>query len=214
MIITIDGPAGAGKSTIARLLAERLGYELLDTGAMYRSVAWSCLAKNIDMEDQDQIAFVARGVSIRFEDQTVYVNGTDATKAIRHPDVTRIASIVAAIPAVRERLVELQRMAAEGRNIVCEGRDQGTIVFPNADRKFFVTASIEARARRRQAELAGRETHQSLAETIDQLQQRDERDRTRDIAPLKPAEDAIEIDTSDLTIDEALEKVLGYCTNQ
>ena len=196
MIITIDGPAGARKSTIARLLAERLGYELLDTGAMYRSVAWSCLAKNIDMEDQDQIAFVARGVSIRFEDQTVYVNGTDATKAIRHPDVTRIASIVAAIPAVRERLVELQRMAAEGRNIVCEGRDQGTIVFPNADRKFFVTASIEARARRRQAELAGRETHQSLAETIDQLQQRDERDRTRDIAPLKPAEDAIEIDLS------------------
>ena len=181
---------------------------------MYRSVAWSCLAKNIDMEDQDQIAFVARGVSIRFEDQTVYVNGTEATKAIRHPDVTRIASIVAAIPAVRERLVELQRMAAEGRNIVCEGRDQGTIVFPNADRKFFVTASIEARARRRQAELAGRETHQSLAETIDQLQQRDERDHTRDIAPLKPAEDAIEIDTSDLTIDEALEKVLGYCTNQ
>lgn len=210
MIITIDGPAGAGKSTIARLLSERLGFELLDTGAMYRSVAWACLDKNIDLEETDQVATVARGVVIGFEDQSVFVNGTDVTAEIRDPDVTRLASIVAAIPAVRDRLVELQRIAADGRNIVCEGRDQGTIVFPNADNKFFVIASLEARARRRQAELAGRENHQSFSETLDQLRQRDDRDKSRDVAPLVPADDAVEIDTSDLTIDQALEQVLTF----
>ncbi len=211
MIITIDGPAGAGKSTIARLLAERLGFELLDTGAMYRGVAWACLSSNIDLERHADVARIAQAVTIRFERENVLVNGIEATHQIREPDVTAIASIVAAMPVVRERLVELQRTAASGRNMVCEGRDQGTVVFPNAERKFFVTASLEARAKRRQAELAGRDRHQSLKETVRQLAERDERDISRDIAPLKPAPDAIEIDTSDLTIDQALAKVQSLC---
>ncbi len=209
MIITIDGPAGAGKSTVARLVAERMGFELLDTGAMYRAVAWACLRGNIDLKDPHEIARVARSVSIRFDGPRVLVNGVDATREIRSPDVTSLASVVAAIPAVRERMVELQRIAAEGKNIVCEGRDQGTIVFPDADRKFFITASLEARARRRQAEMAGRGEYQSYKETLEQLRQRDERDRTRSVAPLVAAGDAIVIDTSELTVDEAVEQVLA-----
>lgn len=214
MIVTIDGPAGAGKSTIARLLAEQLGFELLDTGAMYRAVAWACLTQNTDLEDRARIAEVARSVTIEFERQRVLVNGIDATAVIREPDVTRFASVVAAIPAVRERLVDLQRKAADGHDIVCEGRDQGTVVFPDAEAKFFVTASLQARARRRQAELAGTENHQSLSETLNQLQDRDRRDQNRDVAPMLPAPDAIRVDTSELTIDEAVSLVLKHVRNQ
>lgn len=211
MIITIDGPAGAGKSTIARLLSERLNFERLDTGAMYRSVAWACLEANIDLEDQAAVAVVVADFSIEFHGQRVIVNGTDATDRIRSSDVTSLASIVAAIPIVRERLVELQRLVAAGKDMVCEGRDQGSVVFPKADRKFFVTASLESRARRRQAENAGRDTHESFKDTLAQLRERDERDRSRDISPLVQPDDAIEIDTSDLTIDEAVDKVHLFC---
>lgn len=211
MIITIDGPAGAGKSTIARLLSERLDFERLDTGAMYRSVAWACLTANVALEDKENIARVARGITIDFEGHQVIVNGSDATDRIRSSDVTGLASVVAAIPAVREKLVELQRHVASGKNMVCEGRDQGSIVFPDAERKFFVTASLESRARRRQAETAGRERHESFRDTMAQLRERDERDRSREISPLIQPEDAIEIDTSDLTIDEAVDLVHSYC---
>jgi CMP/dCMP kinase len=202
MIVTIDGPGGSGKSTAARLLAERLGFRFLDTGAMYRAVALKSLSAGIDLNDTARIAQIAKDIEIDAVGSVVQMDGCDVTTAIRTPDVTSAASRVAAIPDVRTAMVLLQRKAAHGRDIVAEGRDQGTVVFPDAKCKFYLTASVEERARRRQHELQDQGQHMTFDEIRSQLVERDTRDATRPTSPLRPAEDALSIDTSRMTADE------------
>ena len=207
MIVTIDGPAGSGKSTAARGLAERLGFEFLDTGAMYRCVAWSVLQQQVDPADEAAVVEVSRQTHIAFSDARVLVNETEVTGQIRTPEVTEVASVVAQYPGVREELVRLQREAASGIDIVSEGRDQGTVVFPDAFCKFFLVADPEERARRRYDELQAQDKQITVEEILDQIYQRDQRDEQRVVAPLKAADDALEINTSSLTIDEVLDRL-------
>ena len=202
MIVTIDGPAGTGKSTVARTLADRLGFEFLNTGAMYRAVAYACLQSGLDLNDQLAVADIANQVEIAFAKNRLLLGGQDVTHAIHGQDVTQSASIVAANPAVRARLVDLQRRVGKDSNLVTEGRDQGTIVFPNAECKFFLTASPEERARRRQRELQEKGDAITLAELIEQQQLRDRRDESRTVSPLRPAEDALQIDTTEMSLAE------------
>ncbi len=204
IIITIDGPAGSGKSTLAKLLASRLGFDFLDTGAMYRAVAWASLQANLMPQDTQSMGMIAAQLPLRMQDKHVFINDTDVTLDIRHPDVAQMASIVASVPAVREALVTQQRTVAQGRRMVTEGRDQGSVVFPDAVCKFFLTASPVVRASRRYSELtaAGREV--DFETLLAQQQERDERDQNRACSPLVKADGALEIDTSDLTPDEVL----------
>ena len=209
MIITIDGPAGSGKSTVARLLAERLHIRFLDTGAMYRAVALAVLNAATDENDLSAVAQIARGVTISFDNDRLLLNELDVTSEIRSPQVTAISSIVASNPDVRERLVELQREIGKRGSMVTEGRDQGTVVFPDAEHKFFVKANLEARARRRQRELSYKGVDQPIPVVMDQLRLRDDRDETREHAPLKPAKNAVVVDTSDLTIAHVVEMLIS-----
>lgn len=205
MIITIDGPAGAGKSTAARGLADRLGFEFLDTGAMYRTVAWACLDRGVDLADSDAVAKVAQTVTLSFDEESVLCDGRDVTAEIRTAEASEAASIVAPIPAVRHEMVRLQRDAAANRNVVSEGRDQGTVVFPDADCKFFVTADPKERAQRRHAELSAKGQEIPIEDVLKQIIDRDERDRTREIAPLIVPNDAFKVDTSSATQDEVID---------
>lgn len=204
MIVTIDGPAGTGKSTAARRLAARVAFHFLDTGAMYRVVAWGCLQRGVDAGasagtgDGAAAAEVARTLRIGFEGERTLADGVDVTLAIRSGEVTRMASVVAQVPEVREELVRQQRRIAEGRDIVCEGRDQGTVAFPHAECKFFLTAAPLERARRRQQELAEKGEEVPLEQLLAEQTERDERDANRAVAPLKPAADAIIVDTTNL----------------
>lgn len=207
MIVTLDGPAGSGKSTIARQLAERLGFAFLDTGAMYRAVAAWCLHKNIPLDDPDAIADMAQTLELVVEDDRLIINQWDVTHQLRTLEVTTAASQVAVQPSVRDALVKLQREVAEGKDIVTEGRDQGTVVFPDAECKFFVTASPDERARRRLRELENNGDSVDFAEVLQQILERDERDATRKVAPLLPAPDAVVVDTTTMQPEEVLNQL-------
>lgn len=208
MIVTIDGPAGTGKSTAARRLAERLGFQFLDTGAMYRVVALRCLEQAANPESDEASGALARSAEITFEDCRTFLGGRDVSQLIRETNVTQAASLVARNPSVRSAMVELQRAFATGRDIVTEGRDQGTVVFPLAELKLYLTADPVERARRRFDELRAQGQSVTLEELLEQQGLRDERDRTRDVAPLRPADDAIVIDTTSLSIEQVLERML------
>jgi CMP/dCMP kinase len=205
IIITIDGPAGSGKSTVARQLAQRLGVRFLDTGAMYRGVALAVVRAGISEGDQEAVATIAADVQIDFKEENLLLNGKDASQDIRTPEVTAVSSIVAAYPAIRSRMVELQRSIGAIGSMVTEGRDQGTIVFPNADHKFFITASLETRSRRRQRELSSNGANLKLSVVREQLRQRDDRDEQRAHAPMKPAKNAIIVDTSEMNIGDVVQ---------
>jgi CMP/dCMP kinase len=209
MIVTIDGPAGSGKSTVARRLAERLGFDFLNTGAMYRAIALKCVREGTNLDDEDAVTACARAAVITFPDNQPHLDGEDVGDALRTEPVSAAASRVAVNRRVRELLVDMQRRVAGDRDVVTEGRDQGTIVFPDAELKIFLTATAETRAARRYAELAAIEgappDDVTYADVLAQIRDRDERDANRPLAPLMPARDAILFDTSDLTVDEAVD---------
>jgi cytidylate kinase len=207
MIVTIDGPAGAGKSTSARELARRLGFDFLDTGAMYRAVALAVLRSGIDSGDESALADLLARLRLDMPPGRVVLDGADVTGLIRTPEVTAASSVLAVLPAVRRRLVELQRAIAANRDIVCEGRDQGTVVFPEAGCKFFLTADPEERLRRRQRELEGRGEVVDLDALRRAQQERDERDSGRAVAPLRPADDAVLLDSTGLSPEQVAERM-------
>ena len=204
MIITIDGPAGAGKSTVARMLADRLGFEFLDTGAMYRAVAWACVDRGVDLNDADTVSETVADISIQFEGDRIVCNGRDVTTEIRSAEAGHAASIVAAVPAVRLEMVRLQRESAAGHDYVSEGRDQGSEVFRDSQCKFFLTADPKERAGRRLLELQSRGQSASMEEVLAQIIDRDERDCSREIGPLVKADNAVEVDTSGKTIEQVV----------
>jgi cytidylate kinase len=200
MIVTIDGPAGTGKSTAAKRLADRLGFEYLDTGAMYRGIAARCLQDGVDPGDEAAVSALVSALAFDLTNGRVAVGGLDVTDLLRTPETTRAASIVAQNVHVRAALVEQQRRLAADRDIVCEGRDQGTVAFPQAECKFYLFAAPEVRAQRRQQELAAQGRDMSLDELLAEQSVRDERDANRAVAPLRPAADAVLIDTSQLDL--------------
>ena len=211
--IAIDGPAGAGKSTIAKLLAERKGFIYVDTGAMYRGLAWYFLTKGIRPDDEEAVTKACEEVKIdiAYENgkQQIYVNDKNITDHLREEAVGNMASKSSAVPAVRARLLELQRDLA--RRVVMDGRDIGTSVLPDADVKIFLTASVDTRAGRRYNELLGKGESCDYAQIAADIEERDRRDMTREISPLCRAEDAELIDSSEMTIEEVVEKIESFC---
>ncbi len=210
LIITIDGPAGTGKSTAARLLASRLELPFLDTGAMYRAVAWRCLQHGVAFDDEPQVVQQAQQIHFEFSGNRLLIDGDDPGDELRSDEVSQSASVIATLPAVREVLVEQQRKLAGEYSLVSEGRDQGTVVFPQAECKFFLTASAEVRAERRWNDLCEQNPKLSKEMILEEIQQRDERDQTRKAAPLKPAGDAIIIDNSEKTREEVVNLLVEY----
>ena len=210
-VIAIDGPAGAGKSTVAKIVAEKLGYTYIDTGAMYRGVAWKTLQQSQEVTDE-AILHAVRDIDVRLacteNGPRVTVDGTDVTQAIRTPEVTHIVSHVAALGPVREKMVELQRVMAADGAVVMDGRDIGTNVLPNADVKIFLTASVEERARRRCDEMKEKGYAVDFEELKKEIADRDKQDSERAISPLRQAEDAVLLDSTALSIDEVVARIM------
>ncbi|MCI9604717.1 MAG: (d)CMP kinase [Ruminococcus sp.] len=213
--VAIDGPSGAGKSTIAKLVAKEKGYIYVDTGAMYRALAVYFLEKGIAPEDRAGIIAAAgeAEVSIRYEEgvQQVYLNGENISSKLRAEEVGNMASKTSIIPEVRERLLELQRSLAREKDVIMDGRDIGTNILPGADVKIYLTASVETRARRRYEELIEKGAACDYQEIAKDIQERDDRDMNREVAPLRQAADAVLVDSSDMTIAEVVEKIAGLC---
>ncbi len=213
MVVTIDGPAGAGKTTVSRALADRLGYRYVDTGALYRAVAYAARRKRMRTDDDAALEELCRGLDLKFvtsaSGQRLLSAGTDITDHIRTPEITMLASGVSARPAVRAYLLKVQREMGRQKGVVFEGRDMGTVVFPDAEMKFFLDAAIETRANRRYLELQD-SSSQKPEEVENDMRQRDQNDSTRDLAPLVPAADAVIINSTDLTVDEVIEQMLAH----
>jgi cytidylate kinase len=209
-VVAIDGPAGAGKSTIARLLADRIKYTYIDSGAMYRALTLKVLDSSINIADTKEIIEISKEVDIDFMDKCIYLDGKVVDKQIREERINKNVSIIAAIPDVRKNIVRIQRRISIGKNVVMDGRDVGTVIFPNAFIKFFITASLEERAMRRCAEIEASGMSVDLQDIKCQIEKRDYTDSTREDSPLMQAEDAILIDTSGKSIEEVLQVVINF----
>ncbi len=209
-VVAIDGPAGSGKGTITKLVGEELGLVYIDTGATFRCVALNMIQENIKIEEEDKIEEILKKINIEMrEDGKIFLNGEEVTKRIRENDVNNLVSPISVLKVVRDKLLEIQRNIAKGKKVIMEGRDIGTVVFPNADVKIYLDATPEERAKRRvkQNEEKGIET--SYEEVLKNIIDRDKRDSSREIAPLKKAEDAIYIDSSNMTIEEVKNKIIS-----
>ncbi len=213
LVIAIDGPSGAGKSTVARLLAQRLGYIYIDTGALYRSIGWKAKKENLDTTDENALADLCGRTEVTIKqdnsDPRFYVDDHDVTREIRTPEMGMMASIVSKSPAVRARLLTMQRELGKNGGVVMDGRDIGTVVFPGADRKFFLEASAEERGKRRYRELKEKGMDVDLAQITREIMDRDSQDRGRSISPLRKADDALLIDSSFLSIEQVVDRMLA-----
>ncbi len=214
-VITIDGPSGSGKGTIAGLLAKQLGWSLLDSGALYRLLAFAAQNHGVDLTNEEAMKLLAAHLDVQFvaaddgQGQRIILEGEEVTDAIRNEQIGAGASLVASLPAVREALLQRQRAFQEMPGLVADGRDMGTVVFPDAPLKVFLTASAEERARRRYLQLKAKGDDVNLASLLDEIRARDERDTQRAVAPLKPALDAIQLDSTELSIEQVLERILS-----
>ena len=208
-VITVDGPSGSGKGTLCALLAKQLGWNLLDSGALYRLLAFAAGNHGIDLTNEEALKQLAAHLDVQFIDKRIVLEGEEVTDAIRNEQVGAGASMVASLPAVREALLQRQRAFQEEPGLVADGRDMGTVVFPDAPLKVFLTASAEERARRRYLQLKAKGDDVNLASLLDEIRARDERDTQRAVAPLKPAADAIVLDSTELSIEQVLERILS-----
>ncbi len=208
-IVAIDGPAGAGKGTITQLVGKKLGLVNIDTGATFRCVALNMIQENINIQEEEKIVEMLDKINIEmYPDGNVFLNGEEVTHRIRENDVNRFVSPVSVLPMVRNKLLEVQRRIAKGKDVIMEGRDIGTVVFPNADVKIYLDATAEERARRRVAQNQEKGIQSSYDEVLQGIKERDRRDSTREIAPLKRAEDAIYVDSTNLSIEQVVEKMI------
>jgi CMP/dCMP kinase len=209
LIIAIDGPAGSGKSTVSKKLAERLGFKYLDSGAMYRAFTWKVISGGVDFNDKEGLCRLLNKTNIRIEcsedGSKIFVDDINVTNEIRHPSITRSIHYVSSLEFVRKKMVELQRGFAKEGNIIAEGRDMGTVVFPEADKKIFLDADIKERAMRRYSEIKTFSYKSDLNNVIEDLRQRDHRDSTREFAPLKKVDDAFYLDTTNLKIEQVVD---------